>query len=197
MLSKEGRAQFWREVGRKDIPRNCLISFILFGVGDTLAQNLEKVAAPSQELNCRRLAGVSACGVVINGCMLTTFYHTLDFYLGAASLATYWPLVPLKVVLSQLLYMPVSAIVFHFSTVFFETGNAAAGKQNVREKFKDTYISGWLFWAPLDVFTFALLDPNQRVVFDGFADIIWNTYLSWKAHSVEGDSFLKILPRIR
>eukprot|EP00397_Hematodinium_sp_SG-2012_P043015 GEMP01047709.1.p1 GENE.GEMP01047709.1~~GEMP01047709.1.p1 ORF type:complete len:237 (+),score=30.13 GEMP01047709.1:203-913(+) len=209
-LSKEGQVEYWRSIMGGDVPKNCLFSFMLFGIGDMFAQKIdidEKTAtmektektekAPDtnwfEQLNMRRLLAVSSCGILLNGCVLTPFYHGLDFFLGAATRATYWPLVPIKVVLTQIVYMPVSAVLFHFTTLFLQTFNFEAGVQNVQAKLLDTYITGWCFWAPLDLFTFLLLTPNQRVYFDGSADIIWNTYLSWKAHSDKGDSFIRIL----
>jgi len=143
----------------------------------------------------------------LNGILLTPFYRGLDVVFGSTNRPRpFFPGVPLKILATQIIYMPVATQIFLFATPFLETlfardvsslrtlasgrqcfGEAVAvGRESARQNFRPAYESSWLFWPLSDALNFRYVPVAFRPLWDSVVDIIWTAFLSHVSHNDRG-----------
>lgn len=146
-------------------------------------------------------------GIVLNGILLCPFYRWLDVAFGDThKLKRFWPAIPLKIVIIQLLYMPVTIALYVFFTpvlhyalrsrsvgdtskgetasVEAKTLKAAAqeGCRKVEESFFPLYRASWCFWPLSDALNMRFIPVRYRPVWDSCLDVFWTGFLSYACH---------------
>jgi protein Mpv17 len=54
-----------------------------------------------------------------------------------------------------------------------------------RSEYKNIVVTNWMIWVPAQVLNFRLIPLQHRQMFSNIIALIWNTYLAYKANSVD------------
>jgi len=198
---------------RRDVIFNAVAATAIFALSDVVAQ----VAAPHllkekdkitsaeepKKLDLVRTAAVASQGWFLNGILLTPFYRGLDVVFGSTYRPNpFFPGIPLKILATQIIYMPVATHIFLFATPFLETflsydtssphsltkvkesfcNATTVANLQARSNFRSAYESSWMFWPLSDALNFRYIPVSFRPLWDSVVDIVWTAFLSHVAH---------------
>jgi protein Mpv17 len=181
--------------GYKSHPKisNSITGFVAFASGDLIAQSLESqsqgVAFNKSEINLKLIFQVGCLGIFINGFVLHYWFRILDRVMGKA-MGNMWAVTG-KALADQLFFAPVAILLF-FSTKALQnlegdmSGLAAAVYSKMERDFLTTYLADWSMWPAVNMINFRFIPISYRPTFVGFAQLIWQTYMSLScAHDVK------------
>eukprot|EP00389_Voromonas_pontica_P015828 GDKH01024736.1.p1 GENE.GDKH01024736.1~~GDKH01024736.1.p1 ORF type:complete len:277 (-),score=24.19 GDKH01024736.1:559-1389(-) len=209
----------------KDLRVACIGAFVAFGAGDLLAQYFEWTRRSTEEheawqrsrkglflpvcgidVDASRLFIVVAQGILLNGIMLAPFHRFINEWYGDSYLlgskGRQGGSVGKKILMFQLVYMPIATAAFLFLTpsleaVLREPATATrercvlVGKEEVKRNFWFAYGGSWLFWPLSDAFCLRCLPLRLRPVWDSIMDTVWTSFLSFTAHEATEDELAK------
>lgn len=156
---------------------------ILMGVGDFISQKWIE-GKSLEKIEWKRTARFFGLGVIFMGPVLQTWYRFLDrkFHRGTLKITLK------KVALDQLLFSPciITSLMFINGTLQNITWQENVNKW--KSDFKDILIGNYMLWPGVQIANFYIVPLNYQVTVVQTVALIWNSYLSWKFHSVEKPS---------
>lgn len=159
-------------VAQRPLLTQALTTAILFGVGDSLAQQaVEKKGLEKHDL--ARTARMIGYGGLVFGPAATKWYQFLqkNINLGSKTSTTL-----ARVAADQVVFASTNMAVFLSSMAYLE-GNSP------KKRLEQAYIPGlkanWMIWPAVQCANFTLVPLDQRVLVVNFVSIFWNCYLSY------------------
>lgn len=164
-----------RLFNRHPLVGNMLLTGSLFALGDGLAQGAEeKVFSPKRMF----LNGV------YGGIVFAPIAHPLYQMLGRIHVRGSTLLSgAARTLVDQTLWAPVG-VALYLAWVGAWDGGAAGAAARVRELWWGTLLANWAVWPILQGVNFTVVPPRARLAVSALAGVLWNGYLSWRAHSL-------------
>jgi hypothetical protein len=159
---------------------NSCTGLVIFTSGDLLSQYLKNNYQFNEKINISRALQTGTLGIFMNGLMLHYWYRSLDYLFGTSM--KHYSGVILKVILDQIVYAPFSIGVF-FSVASINKGGDPEVichrlKEKAQESFLDTWAADCMVWPLVNFFNFRFIPIYLRPTFVGFAQLMWQTYMS-------------------
>ncbi|ETN38296.1 uncharacterized protein HMPREF1541_06327 [Cyphellophora europaea CBS 101466] len=160
------------KLAQRPLMTQAVMSAVLFGAGDTLAQQaVEKKGFRNQDV--ARTARMVGYGGLVFGPAATKWYQFLqkkiNFSSNAATIAA-------RVAADQTIFASTNMGVFLSTMAILEGGSPA-------EKLKKSYVSGltanWMLWPPVQAANFSIVPLEHRVLVVNVVSLGWNCYLSY------------------
>ena len=144
---------------------------IVTTTGDIIAQKLEN---GSESHNLRRTLVMSTFGFCYFGPLVTAWLRILK-RLNMNVIYT--------VLCDQVCFAPFAVASF----VYLHPLLSGKDVEEAKSIFKSSYFSvlsrGWLLWCPAQIFNFAFIPFEFRMLYMQFVSLIWNTFLSYRANN--------------
>ena len=157
---------------------NSCTGFVTFMTGDILSQS---GYISSDRIDIMRSFRTGCLGVFMNGVTLHYWYRALDRMFGVSMKSK--KNVIMKCVADQLVYAPFSIIAFFSYAAGNKGGSVSDIKTRFAEKFEESFIDTWIadcsVWPLINFISFSLIPIHIRPTFVGFAQIGWQTYMSY------------------
>lgn len=159
---------------KKPIITKCITSFITFGLGDLICQNLEKKYSDRRKIEWRRFMVQASFGFIYTPIFHYQFVHLLP---------KLFPPGNFSVIKSVAFDQTINAILF--TTCFFVYLEAMSGKNLVnsfndsKPKIVPTMIDNWKVWPLAMAINFKFVPVQYRVLYSNFGGMIWMAYLSY------------------
>jgi protein Mpv17 len=151
-------------------------SFLLFGLGDVLAQRLEKSYGMSQKFDVMRTLKMSAFGGVVAAPALHTWY---TFGITRFNFIGGWKAAVAKVSVDQTAFATCFISTFFVSMTLMNGGSFSDGVKKVKEDIWQTMCANWKIWPAVQAVNFTLVPVHYQVLTVNVVSIGWNTYLSY------------------
>jgi protein Mpv17 len=175
---------------------NSVTGLVTFSAGDVLSQ---KFLNEGTDVDFGRAIKTGMLGVFMNGVVLHHWYNTLDRVFGKSMSSTKG--VVLKMAADQLIYAPFSIAVFFGFASSLATMEATSqdtssikriemipGKvvelliEKMENSFLPTLLADCCVWPFVNLINFSYIPKNYRPSFVGFAQLIWQTFVSSMGH---------------
>ncbi|XP_065833357.1 mpv17-like protein 2 [Oscarella lobularis] len=153
---------------------NVTTSFLLMGVGDWIAQRIER----RPRTDWTRTARMACMGFVFGP--MNHYWYKL---LGERFVGQTWTTVAKKVLCDQLFYGPLVICTFYVSMPLVEGQGIKDGVDEVKRKFLPTYKADWTVWPAVQVLNFRFIPQHLQALFVNFVTLGWDTYLSYMKFS--------------
>jgi protein Mpv17 len=151
---------------------------IVVGGGDWIAQ---KFIEKSEKISWRRVGTLGLIGLTLAGPLLHVWFGFLfRFIPGTGLLQT-----AKKICMDQLLFAPVFNPLFVGYIMLLE-GRFHEWEGFMRNDWLMVTVNNWKLWAPANAINFTFVPGQYQVLFANFTGVIWNCYVSWKAHQGVG-----------
>lgn len=157
-------------VSRHPFATQCLVSGVMTGLGDAIAQTFFNEDKPYSIPRTLKFSLIGACYF---GPVCTFWMRKLD--------AIYGPSKPVqKLLTDQILASPI--ITGGFLVVFGMVNGKTVTEsfEFLKSELLPVMMRGWPFWGTVQAVNFALVPLNYRVLVIQAAAVVWNTFLSWK-----------------
>jgi hypothetical protein len=171
---------------------NSVTGLVTFSAGDVLSQ---KLLQEGTDVDFGRAIKTGMLGVFMNGVVLHHWYNTLDRVFGKSMSSAKG--VVLKMAADQLIYAPFSITVFFGFASSLPTMKAISpdtssikriemmpGKvaelfiEKMETSFLATLLADCCVWPFVNLINFSYIPKNYRPSFVGFAQLIWQTFVS-------------------
>ncbi|OQV22735.1 putative Mpv17-like protein 2 [Hypsibius exemplaris] len=158
---------------------NITISGTLFGLGDTIQQNIEiHVKREKNAFDWARTARMAATGMFVLGPLSHHWFRMLD---------RRWPqrdgmTIIKKVATDQLVSGPPFQFAFFWSMGTLEGDKFKDICHEYRSKFLHVFLADCAIWVPMQCLNFYFIRPQHRIVFVSCIFVVWNTILSYFKH---------------
>lgn len=175
---------------------NSVTGLATFSTGDVLSQ---KLLHGDGDIDFGRAIKTGMLGVFMNGIVLHHWYNTLDRVFGKSMSSTKG--VILKMAVDQMIYAPFSIAVFFgfassltaMETISLDAGSVKQieilpGKvtelfiQKMETSFLPVILADCCVWPFVNYINFSYITKNYRPSFVGFAQLIWQTFVSSVGH---------------
>ncbi|KAI5791954.1 hypothetical protein EDC01DRAFT_103259 [Geopyxis carbonaria] len=157
---------------KKPLLTQCVVTAILFGSGDAIAQHaVERRGIRNHDFG--RTFRMGFYGGCIFGPAAVQWYKVLEKYVKAPQ-----PLVQagLRVAADQLVFAPINMGVFFTVITTLEGGD-------LKKKLDDSYWKGlkanWMLWPAVQTVNFTMVPLQHRVLVVNLVSLGWNSYLSF------------------
>lgn len=156
---------------------NSCTGFIIFTSGDICSQYIKNSEI---KINYHRAFQTGTLGIFMNGIMLHYWYRSLDYVFGT-SMNKYGGVI-LKVIMDQLVYAPFSIGVFFSVASIGKGGDMETIYERMKIKTKESFLDTWaadcMVWPLVNFLNFRFIPIQMRPTFVGFAQLMWQTYMS-------------------
>ena len=186
MRTKEG--QTFDRTMNDDFLVSCLISALLWSVGDVLAQFIESSALTSA-LRTMRIAVFG--GVIfapLTASWFTFLNQTFPDQKANATPPEYWINVLIgawpvaaRVAADQLIYSPFILTVLFVSIGLMEGGGARAAYVKWRAAIVPSLIRNWQVWPAVQAVNQSLVPAEYRLLLTNVVAVPWSAYLAYQA----------------
>lgn len=149
----------------------------LWGLGDAIAQRVEKV--PAYDL--RRGLLTAAYGAAAVGPFGHAWYIGLDrmakawFVPGSAKFITF------KVIADTAIFGPLHVLGYFTHMTLGEGGTWAEAKEKISKDFLPTFGAEVVIWPPLQTLNFKVVPVRYHLLFVNMVTIVDSTFMSWAA----------------
>ena len=187
----------------KPMLANSATGFVTFTIGDVLSQSVTQNKVNgyvcTDRIDIMRSFRTGCLGVFMNGVTLHYWYRALDRMFGVSMKSK--KNVIMKCVADQLVYAPFSIIAFFSYAAGNKGGSVSDIKTRFAEKFEESFLNTWgadcSVWPLINLVSFSLIPVHVRPTFIGFAQVGWQSYLSFVGYRdgpellpAQGDSLL-------
>jgi hypothetical protein len=166
----------------KPLTTKCVSAFFIFGLGDYLCQEMEnRILKVGKKIDKIRILKQASFGVVVAPYLHLQFCIIIPKLFNESS--KYFA------VKSTLYAVTISDSLFNFSFFSYmaylhnknhrEKNEKKTNMSDVMQKFIPVQIMNMKVWPFLSGFIFYFVPCSYRVLFDNFACIFWNIYLSY------------------
>ncbi|XP_037026586.1 mpv17-like protein [Bradysia coprophila] len=98
-----------------------------------------------------------------------------------------------KAITEQFTYDPAAICTFLFLMTLFEGKSTEDAKQEVKDKFFDTYKVGAVYWPIAQTINFKFVSAKNQVVCTSFFSMMWSSFLAYMKHlEIEKKSLEKV-----
>ena len=176
---------------RAPLATKALTAGIIVATGDGICQvGIEGKDAST--FDWTRLARFFATGSILVGPTLHVWFGTLfrmfppPAAAASSGLAGMMPGLK-RLAADQLVFAPIFNPVF-ITFIFALEGRIAEVPSTLKNEWVNMTVSNWGLWAPAQFVNFNFVPVKYQVLFANCVAVVWNTYLSWKAHTTEHDN---------
>ncbi|AMD21707.1 HFL149Wp [Eremothecium sinecaudum] len=162
---------------------NGLSGGILFGLGDIIAQYMEKTDAPYDPVRTLRPFVYGALFVSVIGVKWYRFLNNSVRINGKP--ADHWMNTAARVACDQLLFAPVGIPFYFLSMAILEGGTPEQIRQKLADKWWPTLVTNWYIWPLFQTFNFTIVPVHYRLLTVNTLSIFWNTFLSYTNSEVK------------
>jgi hypothetical protein len=157
---------------------NSCTGFLIFTSGDLCSQYFKDNSL--EKINFNRVLQTGSIGIFMNGIMLHYWYRSLDRLFGT-SMTRYGGVI-LKVIIDQVVYAPFSIGVFFSVASISKGGDANTIIKRLQDKTNESFVETWaadcMLWPAVNFLNFRFVPIHLRPTFVGFAQLMWQTYMS-------------------
>ena len=154
---------------------NCLVSAVIFALGDVLSQTIEH-RVKHKDWDQRRLASMCLFGGLVRGPVLYLWFTKgLTRWFPSRSLNDLLP----KLALDQLLFGPTFMAVFFVTITLANGGNWQDAQRKLQREFVPTLIRGWALWPSVQLVNFCLVPAHYQLMAINGVAVGWMGYLSY------------------
>ena len=167
---------------KKPLTTKCVTSFITFGLGDVICQQLEKNSQPKQ-FDIIRVLKQASFGVIVTPYLHLQFNVIIPRFFGGSIVKT--------LLYDQTVGATLFAVMFF---TYLDTMNGVGLKESLNNtyiKMPATLIANWKLWPMAQLINFTVVPPHYRVFFANMVGIIWNTYLSYMQNVISKELLSK------
>jgi len=156
---------------------NTAVGFAVSVLGDTLAQQSERLMLPEEQRkaqNWKRTLSVGAFGAVVYGAVITRWYVMLERILGPCT--GVGKVLLLKIMADEFILGPCfngGYLAFH---AWFSEEDI---KQSLCQNFVPTMMADFLIWPPAMYFGFLKVSSAARPAYVATVGVLWNGILSY------------------
>ena len=157
-----------------------LSSAIIGGSGDILSQYIAaRNENRSMDWDYVRTSRFGIMGIVLIGPVIHVWYGAvMRWFPGSSATA-----VVKRVAVDQLLFSPIFLPTFLSGLWLLEGKTAEQILQALQHTVPTAIVANWALWVPAQAINFRFVPGKYQVLFSNIAGFIWNTYLSYTAHS--------------
>ena len=168
---------------RKPIITKSITSFITFGIGDLICQQIEKSTAKKQgkvkKLDFIRLLKQSVFGFVFTPYFHFHFSSVIPYLFPAVKGASVNTRVLKSLLYDQTVHAALFTVVFYFYMGMVNGRTVKETNHEISVKFLPTMIDNWKLW-PLAMYINYKYIPNHlSPLYVNLVGIVWLTYLSY------------------
>jgi len=173
---------------RAPLATKALTAGFIVAAGDGICQlAIEKKDGAS--FDWVRLSRFFATGAILVGPTLHVWFGTLFRAFpppAAAAAGGFSGMIPglKRLAADQLVFAPIFNPVF-ITFVFALEGRIGDVPETLKNEWVNMTVSNWSLWGPAQLVNFQFVPVKYQVLFANCVAVIWNTYLSWKAHEDE------------
>jgi protein Mpv17 len=157
---------------------NSCTGFLIFASGDVCSQYFKDNSIG--KINFHRVLQTGSIGIFMNGIMLHYWYRSLDHLFGT-SMKKYGGVI-LKVLMDQIVYAPFSIGIFFSMASVSQGGDVQTIMKRLQEKTNESFLETWatdcMLWPIVNFLNFRFVPIHLRPTFVGFAQLMWQTYMS-------------------
>jgi protein Mpv17 len=164
---------------------NLLISSTFSGLGDIIEQMFEMISdkeedccgGENNEWNKKRTLKLATTGITV-GLVCHVWYINLDKHFYASNFKT----IVQKILLSQLIFSPISIVVFFVTLGILNSSPNSVVVKNIKEKGKQIYIAEWAVWPLAFLINFYLVPLKYRILYDSVISLGFDVFNSYIVH---------------
>lgn len=167
-------AAYLKQLDTRPIVTKMWTSGLLNAFGDFASQFYIETDTP---FDAKRFAIFTFLGIGLVGPVLHFWYGTLAKIFAAPGMAS----AVKSLAFDQFLFAPVFCGLF-LSCLLTLEGKPQEIPAKLEQDLKPVVIMNWKIWIPAQLFNFAVVPPNLRVLCANITALVWNTYLSFASH---------------
>ena len=174
------RYMMWLD--KRPLATKCVTAAIMVGMGDAICQRFERTKQSSKRHDFLRSRNFMLYGLLANGPTLHLTYTKLLPWVAAGN--SMRSLVK-KLIITQTLFAFVSITSFYTFLCLLEGKSLNGTKNEIRQKFWQTYMMSFKVWPLLQLINFTIIPPQLQVFWITLCQLGWNVYLSFVKNNTQ------------
>ncbi|KAK1941726.1 Protein SYM1 [Phytophthora citrophthora] len=169
---------------RSPMVTKCVTSAVLFGLGDRIAQRLEKSRRPKDEemeddgalvsKSTARTMRMMIWGSVIFAPIVHTWVHFIERTVGSHGKVVVFK----KVLLDAFVFAPSINTLFFTSTQMMQGKSVSQGVDFAVDRIPQTLKANYMIWPLANVVNYSYVPLHYRILFINCVNLVWTTVLS-------------------
>ncbi|CAK9293504.1 unnamed protein product [Gordionus sp. m RMFG-2023] len=154
----------------------------MYGVGDTLAQSIERyqMETPYKGYSYERTLILAGFGAFNAGPLMKIWYKFLDKSFGTE---TNFKSGFKKMAMDQILFAPIFLLDFLVMTEIIKHRSFTTVNEKIEKDYYDIMVTNYKIWPIVQLVNMSLVPLNYRILVINIVAVMFNTYLSYRINN--------------